>query len=265
MFVNEAKAWLDYSLKGAANGWDRRAPVRVFVLGDNTWRDEQQWPPAQAVSRTYHLSSQGHAATLHGDGTLSVQPPTAAEPPDSFEFDPRNPVPTLGGNHGDAWISGPADQTPIEKRSDVLVYSTEPLQQPLLVMGPVRVKLFASSTAPDTDFTAKLVDVFPDGRALILCEGIARARYRNGLDRPELMQPGIIYPFAIEVGNTAVRFQSGHRIRVEISSSNSPRYDVNPNTGRTIATESNPVRAAQRVFHGKDDASALMLPVIGAN
>jgi putative CocE/NonD family hydrolase len=129
-------------------------------------------------------------------------------------------------------------------------------------MGPVRMKLFASSTAPDTDFTAKLVDVFADGRALILCEGIVRARYRNGMDRPEFMQPGNVYPFDIEVGHTAVRLQAGHRLRLEISSSNSPRYDVNPNTGGQIATERTPVRATQRILHSDEWVSTLILPVI---
>ena len=261
-YVRESKAWLDYSLKGTANGWDRRAPVRVFVLGENEWRDEQEWPPARASYRPYHLHSKGHASTLHGDGTLTEAQPTGAEPADSFVFDPLNPVPTKGGSHGDIWFSGPADQTEIEKRPDVLVYSSEPLQQSLLIMGPVRVKLFASSTATDTDFTAKLVDVFADGRALILCEGIVRARYRNGLDRPEFMQPGNVYPLDIEVGHTAVHLQAGHRIRLEVSSSNSPRYDVNPNTGGPVATERAPVRATQRILHSADAVSTLILPVI---
>ena len=261
-YIRDSKAWLDYSLKGVPNGWDRRAPVRAFVLGDNEWRDEQEWPPARASYRTYYLHSSGNAATLNGEGSLNEQRPASAEPADTFVFDPRNPVPTMGGSHGDIWSSGPADQREVEKRPDVLVYSSEPLPQPVLVMGPVKVTLYASSSARDTDFTAKFVDVFPDGRALILCEGIVRARYRNGLDRPELMQPGTVIPFEIEVGNTAVRLQRGHRIRLELSSSNSPRYDVNPNTGRPIATEKEPVKANQEVLHRADAASTLMLPVI---
>lgn len=261
-YIRDSKAWLDYSLKGVRNGWERRAPVRAFVLGDNQWRDEREWPPARSSYRTYYLHSGGKAATARGDGTLALSRPTAREPFDEFVFDPRNPVPTAGGGHGDIRSSGPADQREVEKRPDVLVYSTAALQQPLLVMGPVRVRLFASSTAADTDFTAKLVDVFPDERAVILCEGIVRARYRNGLSRPELMRPGTVYGFDIEVGHTAVRLKARHRIRLEISSSNSPRYDVNPNTGRPIATERDTLRATQRVFHTPDAASALILPVV---
>ena len=144
----------------------------------------------------------------------------------------------------------------------MLVYSSEVLQRAVLVMGQVRVQLYAASTAADTDFTAKLVDVFPDGRALIVSEGILRARYREGLERDVLMQPGTTYLFPIEVGPVAVRFLAGHRIRLEISSSNAPRYNVNPNTGRAIATERNPVPATQRIRHNAAHASALILPVI---
>jgi len=260
-YIRDSKDWFDYSLKGASNGWDRRAPVRAFVLGDNEWRDVSEWPPARASYRTYYLRSRGNAATLRGHGSLSEQQP-AAEQADSFTFDPRNPVPTMGGGHGDIWSSGPADQHEIESRPDVLVYSSEPLTRPLLVMGQVTARLYASSSAPDTDFTAKLVDVFPDGRALILCEGIARARYRTGLDQPTLMRPGTVYPFDIDVGNIAVRLRRGHRVRLEVSSSNSPRYDVNPNTGREIATEREPVKANQQVLHNAGAASTLMLPVL---
>jgi putative CocE/NonD family hydrolase len=261
-FVRETKTWLDHALKGASNGWERRPPVRVFVLGENEWRDERQWPPAGASPLSYYLHSGGKAATLAGDGSIALAPPSGSEPADAFDYDPRNPVPTVGGNHGDQWTAGPADQSAVEKRRDVLVYSSEPLAKPLLVMGMVKAKLFASSTALDTDFTAKLVDVQPDGRALILCEGVVRARYRDGLDAPQMMQPGAVYSFEIEVGNTAALFKPGHRIRLEISSSNSPRYDPNPNTGREIATERFPLPAAQRVFHTAELSSRLVLPVV---
>ena len=153
------------------------------------------------------------------------------------------------------------DQSEIEKRPDVLVFSSPPMDAPLLVMGNVRARIYASSSAADTDFTAKLVDVFPDGRALIVCEGIQRARYRQGLDNPQLLQPGVVYPFDIELGPTAVSFQTGHRIRLEVSSSNAPRYDVNPNTGGDIARETKRLTATQRILHGVDHPSALILPV----
>lgn len=252
-YLRETKAWLDYTLKGASNGWERRAAVRAFVLGDNEWRDEEDWPPRGTHDRQFYLRA---------GGGLDASAP-GAEAGDRFVFDPRNPVPTRGGSHGDRWLAGPADQREIEKRKDVLVYSTAPLAEPLLVMGPVKMRLFASSSAPDTDFTAKLVDVFEDGRALILTEGIVRARYRNGLDRPEPMRPGAVYPFDIDMGHTAVRFGAGHRIRLEVSSSNAPRFDVNPNTGRPIANERNPVTAEQTVLHREGAASCLILPVAG--
>jgi putative CocE/NonD family hydrolase len=261
-FVREVKAWYDYSLKGISNGWDRRALARIYVLGKNDWRDEQQWPPARAMSRSYYLHSAGKAHTLDGDGSIDENLPAAPEPPDSFVYDPRRPAPTKGGSHGLPADCGPADQREVEHRPDVLVYSSRALTKPLLVMGKVMARIHASSTALDTDFTAKLVDVFPDGQALIVCDGIVRARYRKGLDKPELMQAGKVYPFTIPVGNTAVLFKAGHRIRVEISSSNFPRYDANPNTGADIATERHPIPATQNIFHGNDFPSTLILPVV---
>jgi putative CocE/NonD family hydrolase len=202
------------------------------------------------------------ADSFGGDGTLGEGQPGESAGEDSFVYDPRNPVPTRGGAHRVPAEIGPADQRSVEGRQDVLVYSSRPLGAPLLVTGTVKVRPYASSTAPDTDFKAKLVDVFPDSRALIVCEGIVRARYQNGFDKPELLQPGAVYPFDIEAGNTAVQFQAGHRVRLEISSSNSPRYDPNPNTGRDIATDRDPVPATQRVFHSRARPSAPILPVI---
>lgn len=261
-FVKASKDWFDYSLKGASNGWDRRPAVRAYVLGANTWQDEDQWPPRDAIDRAFYLHSGGNARTLNGDGRLTPSPPAAPEPADTFVFDPANPVPTKGGGHGNAWAAGPVDQRDVERRQDVMVYTSDALNESLLVMGQIRTRIFASSTARDTDFTAKLVDVFPDGRALIVCEGIMRARYRNGMDRPALLEPGRVYPFDIELGPTAVSFQPGHRIRVEISSSNAPRYEVNPNTGGEIATETARIVATQRVLHNPGEPSALILPVV---
>lgn len=261
-FVKASKDWIDYTLKGLSNGWDRRPAVRAYVLGANTWRDEDQWPPRDAIDRPFYLHSGGNARTHHGDGRLTASAASAPEPGDTFVFDPSHPVPTKGGGHGNAWTAGPVDQRDVEGRQDVLVYTSGALSEPLLVMGQIRARIFASSTARDTDFTAKLVDVFPDGRALIVCEGILRARYRNGINNPLLLEPGRVYPFNINLGPTAVSFQPGHRIRLEISSSNAPRYDVNPNTGGEIATETARIAATQRILHNPQEPSALILPVV---
>ncbi len=261
-FVRETKDWLDFTLKGIDNGWTARPPVKAYVLGENRWRHADEWPPRGAVERVYYLHSGGSAQTLRGDGVLQTEKPPGPQPEDTFLFDPHHPVPTRGGSHGDFQTVGPVDQREIEARPDVLVYSSGVLQNPVLAMGQVRVQLYAASSAPDTDFTAKLVDVFPDGRALIVSEGILRARYREGLAREVLMQPGTVYPLPIELGPIAVRFLAGHRIRLEISSSNAPRYDVNPNTGREIASERHPVSATQRIFHTAGHPSALILPVV---
>jgi putative CocE/NonD family hydrolase len=254
-FVKASKDWLDFSLKGIDNGWDRRPAVRAYVLGANVWRDEGAWPPRNALDQSFYLRSGGNARTLAGDGLLASGPPNSNEPDDQFQFDPANPVPTKGGAHGNAWTAGPVDQRDVEKREDVLVYTSAPMAAPLLVMGEVRAHIHAASSAKDTDFTAKLVDVFPDGRALIVNEGIQRAP----------LQPNRVLPVDIVLGPTAVSFQPGHRIRLEISSSNAPRYDVNPNTGGNIATETTRVVATQRVVHNPAFPSALILPVIKSN
>lgn len=261
-YLKESKDWLDFTLKGLDNGWGNRPAVKAYVLGENAWRFANEWPPADATNELYYLHSTGRAQTLNGDGALRVEKPSGAQPEDTFIFDPRHPVPSHGGSHGDTWSVGPTDQREIEARRDVLVYSSDILEDSVLAMGQVRARIYAASSAPDTDFTAKLVDVFPDGRALIVSEGILRARYRDGLDRESLMQPGTVYPLPIDLGPVAVRFLAGHRIRLEISSSNAPRYDVNPNTGREIATERNPVSATQRILHDSEHPSALILPVM---
>ncbi len=260
-FVKEIKDWYDFTLKQAANGWSQRAPVRFYVLGQNVWRDEQQWPPPGGIEERYFLSAERSARSLQGDGILHPQKDVVRTGQDTFVFDPRYPVPTVGGAHGMPADCGPADQRAVEERPDVLVYSSQPLPKPLLVMGQAKARLRVSSSAPDTDFTAKLVDVFPDGRALIVCEGIVRLRYRNGLSRPGLLPPGQIVNLDIPIGHTAVQFQAGHRLRLEVSSSNSPRYDVNPNTGGDIARERDPVPATQSLFYGGEDPSVLLLPV----
>jgi putative CocE/NonD family hydrolase len=250
--------WFDYWLKDARTGVLSRAPVRLFVMGANTWRDEQEWPLARAAPTAFYLHSLGGANTLDGNGSLSDKRP-ADEPADRFVYDPWNPVPT-GARGGYSRI--PADQRQLERRHDVLVYTTAPLASPIEVTGPVEVRLWASSSASDTDFTAKLVDVFPDGTARMLTDGILRARYRRSKSAPVLLEPGRPEEMTIDVGATSNLFATGHRIRVEISSSNFPRFDRNPNTGMAFAESAELRRAEQTVFHDAQRPSRLVLPIV---
>src|SRR5436190_2090045 len=217
------------------------APVQIFVMGRNQWRMEADWPLPDTQYRSYYLHSGGAANTANGDGVLS-QAASGIEPHDSYTYDPRSPVPTVGGQSllpGSmiALNVGPRDQRTIESRPDVLCYATPPLERDTEVTGPIELVLYIASSARDTDFTGKLVDVFPDGRALALTDGILRARYRNSLAAPELLQPDMIYELHIDLIATANVFRAGHCIRLDVSSSNFPRFDRNTNTGGTIAGE----------------------------
>jgi uncharacterized protein len=259
----EQLKWFDRWLKGKETA-DAGHPVRIFVMGINKWRDEDEWPPARARGVKFYLRGNGHANTLAGDGVLAEEW-GGRSPSDTFLFDPANPVPTMGGAVCcDARIFpwGPMDQRPVEKRQDVLVYTSSPLGSGLEVTGPIRVVLYASSSAPDTDFTAKLVDVLPSGEARNLTDGILRVRYRESLDAPKLMTPGEVYRLTIDAGVTSNVFLAGHRIRLEISSSNFPRFDRNPNTGRPVEDEKNLRKAVQTVFHDRDRHSYVLLPVV---
>lgn len=258
--------WFDRWLKGVENGTDDDPPVRIFVMGENVWRDEQEWPLTRAEETPYFLHSNGCANTLSGDGGLSLDPPSL-EPPDVYLYDPRNPAPTLGGatflpGLSVAANAGPRDQRPVETRADVLVYSSAPLAQPLEVTGPVRLRLYAASSAVDTDWTAKLIDVHPDGYARLLCDGIIRARYRDGMDRPRPLTPGAAERYEIDLWATSNVFQAGHRLRVEISSSNFPRWDRNPNTGVAASGPEELIPALQTVLHDGDHPSCILLPII---
>ncbi|SEQ53423.1 CocE/NonD family hydrolase [Lentzea albida] len=234
--------------------------VRIFVMGVDRWRDEQDWPLPDTRCTDFFLAGAGRANTAAGDGGLTREV-VREEAVDTFLYDPHRPVPTLGGTTLAA-RPGPADQTAVEARDDVLCFTTPVLDRPVEVTGHVSLVLHVSSSAPDTDFTAKLVDVHPDGRAILLCEGIQRARYRNSLTEPELVEPGTVYELTIDVGVTSNVFLPGHRIRLEVSSSNFPRYDRNTNTGGVIATEDTPVVAVNRVHHGPAHPSRLVLPLI---
>jgi uncharacterized protein len=260
--------WFDHLLKGADNGLEGDKPVRVFVMGADVWRDEDDWPLPGTEYVDFHLGGKGRAGTAAGDGTLGTEPPELATY-DAYLYDPRDPVPTVGGASFLPGLfvganAGPRDQREVERRADVLCYSTEPLAEPLEVIGPVEAVLHVSSSAPDTDFTAKLVDVHPDGRAENLTDGILRVRYRESLSEPRLMEPGRVYEVRVDMVATANVFRAGHRIRLEVSSSNFPRFDRNTNTGGTIAQESaadfRP--ALNRVHHGGGHRSRLVLPVI---
>jgi putative CocE/NonD family hydrolase len=252
--------WFDYHLKGIRNGVDEDAPVRIFIMGDNAWRDEHEWPLARTRFTLIYLRSGGRANSLRGDGRLAM---TSApdDPADSFVYDPQNPVPTCGGNYIGAG-NGVRNQSAVEDREDVLVYTGDPLEREVEVTGPVVLKLFAASSAPDTDFTAKLVDVRPDGYAHNVVEGIVRARFRDSLEAPAPIDPGRVYEYHIDLWSTSHVFKAGHRLRLEVSSSNFPRYDRNQNTGQKWGVDAETHPAKQTVFHNSRYPSRLILPVI---
>ncbi|MBI5394593.1 MAG: CocE/NonD family hydrolase [Verrucomicrobia bacterium] len=250
--------WFDYWLKGRPNGVDKDAPVKIFVMGANRWRDEAEWPLKRAKPTTFFLASGGKAHTPAGDGRL-VAKASASAGTDHYRYDPRDPVPTQWTK---AMFTVPADQRPLASRRDILVYQTEPLQQPLEVTGHAEVTLHAASSAPDTDFFARLIDVAPDGVARDVAMGMVRARYRRGLDKPMLLKPGEVTRFTIRLGPTSNEFQPGHRIRLDITSSDFPNYDRNHNTAADQNADAELAVAEQTVHHGRRWASKLVLPVI---
>jgi len=252
--------WFDYYLKGINTGILEEAPVKIFVMGANVWRDEQEWPLARTHYTPYYLHSQGQANSLRGDGRLDPVVP-GEEPADRFIYDPHDPVPTCGGNTLIIPM-GVQDQRQVETRQDVLVYTSGPLTTPLEVTGPLVVTLYAASSTPDTDFTAKLVDVRPDGYAQNLADGIIRARYRTSRMIPTLLTPGQVHELTIDLWATSHVFLPGHSLRLEIASSNFPRFDRNLNTGDDQATGSRWQTAVQTIFHDQRYPSHIRLPVI---
>ncbi len=261
--------WFEHHLRDVDNGVDRERPVRLFVLGAEEWRDFDDWPPPGVEYVRWYLRSGGSANTARGDGRLSTTRP-GDEPADRFVHDPLRPVPTMGGATFLPGLSvsanaGPRDQRGIEAREDVLCFTSEELSEPLEVVGPVSLTLFAASTARDTDFTGKLVDVHPNGRAEILTDGILRARYRDGLESPAPLKPGTVYELEVDLQATAMVFARGHRIRLEVASSNFPRFDVNLGTAGDVASEAltEAVIATNTVHHTADHPSHLLLPVLG--
>jgi hypothetical protein len=252
--------WHDRWLKGIRNGIDEGPPVRIFVMGENSWRDENEWPLARTRYTDWFLRGGGKANGAAGDGRLATEPPAGDEPADRYVHDPANPV-TL--ENWEKW--GPFDRMQALKRPDVLVYTSEPLAQDTEVTGPIKVELWITSSAPDTDFLVMLHDVHPDGRSfnlLPLEAGALRARYRNSESAPEMLEPG--EPARIVIGNMATSnlFRAGHRIRLEVASSRFPALDVNPNTGEPFGTSKKGVPARQAVLHDAAHPSKVTLPVI---
>ena len=265
-FAEMQARWFDFHLKGADNGVDKEAPVKIFVMGANQWRDEQEWPLARARATPYYLHSKGFANTRFGDGVLSTEAP-AVEPPDKYRYDPRNPVPTYGG-HGCCDYSfaamGPLDQRVNQQRPDVLVYSTPPLAEDTEVTGVVEAQLVFSTDVTDTDFFVTLSDVYPDGKAIDITEGQARTRFRESQERPSLLVPNKEYALTVKLWGTSNLFKRGHRIRVHITSSNFPRYNRNLNSGKAMAeeTEADIRVATQTILHSAGRASAIVLPIV---
>lgn len=259
-------SWYDHLFKNAANEFASPEPVRIFVMGANQWRNENDWPLPRARQQRYFLHSAGKANSASGDGALTTTSPHA-ESPDRYVYDPANPTPTVGGPlccDSTHLQPGPRDQRPVEAREDVLVYSTPALSQDLEVTGPVTAELFASSSAVDTDFTAKLVDVWPDGFAQNLTEGILRARYRDSAEKSTYFNPGQTYKITLDLWATSNLFRKGHRVRLEISSSNFPRFDRNLNTGEDAASARKSVPATNSIYHDAEHPSSLILPVVAS-
>jgi len=260
-------SWYEFLLKGVQNEFAKEKPVKIFVMGRNEWREEDDWPLARAQSTKYFLHSAGNANSLRGAGNLSTVAPRA-EQPDRYVYDPSNPVPTVGGPlccDSGHLAPGPRDQRAVESRDDVLIYSTLAFAQDTEVTGPISLELFVKSSAVDTDFTAKLVDVAPDGFAQNLTEGILRARYRDSQEKPTLMNPGQVYKITVDLWSTSNVFLKGHVLRLEVSSSNFPRFDRNLNTGEALGSTRNFVSATNSIYHDAEHPSALVLPIVGSH
>jgi uncharacterized protein len=261
-FTEHGLRWFDWIMKGIDNGMAQEKPVKLFVMGRNIWRQEDSWPLERAKNNRYYLHSRGHANTLNGDGSLNTKG-AAEESSDQYIYDPDDPVPTHGGaTGGGPGIAGPRDQRAVEARLDVLVYTAPAFDQDTEVTGPVSLEIFVSSSAVDTDFTAKLVDVWPNGFAQNLSDGILRARYRNSMERAELMKPGQIYKLTIDLSATSNVFLAGHKLRVQITSSDFPRFDRNLNVAADPETATNSVKATNFIYHDRNHPSALIVPVI---
>ena len=264
-FTNERRiTFYDKYLRGIESSRPN-PPIRYFVMGLNRWRNADTWPLTNTQWQRFFLHSKGHAHSANGDGLLTRDNP-ASEAADIFVYDPRFPVPTIGGRLLDSGslVPGPLEQSVVEKRGDVLCYTTPELTQEMEVTGPLKLHLFASTSAKDTDFVAKLVDVYPDGSAYNVAEGWIRARYRNGVLHSSFVQPGKVYEYTLDLAHTSIVFKQGHRIRIDVTSSNFPRIDRNMNTGNAFGVDKTGIPAVQTICHEPDYASYIDLPVIPA-
>lgn len=263
--LNEVQLqWFDHWLKDKPT--DLGSPVRLFVMGANKWHDAEAWPPPQANTQEWFLHSDGRANSISGTGELSLNPPQN-EPPDVYVYDPGAPVPSTGGRSCcDPSVTpmGPACQQAIEIRNDILIYTAPPLEQPVRVIGDVHLVLHAATSSVDTDWVARLVDVAEDGCAVNVGQGILRARYRNGLNSRDLLEPGRCYDYDISLGPACWEFAAGHRLRVQITSSDFPNHDINPNTGQRIPDVGplDGVVATQVIYHDVERPTRLLLPVV---
>ncbi len=265
-YDDQTYAWFDYWLKGEQNGILQKIPkVQYYTMGMNKWQTSATWPPAAAQMTTYYLNSGGKANTLNGDGKLTLTKPSKQDTPDAFTYDPMNPVKSYGGNvccTGNAVQGGAFDQQEMEKRQDILVYTSEPLKEGVEISGFIETTLFVSSDVKDTDFTVKLIDVYPDGKAYNLDETILRARYREGFTKEVFMENGKVYKLELSPMSTSNYFAAGHKIRIEISSSNFPRFDRNMNTGGNNYDEAIGVTAHNKVHHSATYTSQIKLPMV---
>jgi putative CocE/NonD family hydrolase len=258
--------WFDYWLKDDKSKDPAQMPrVRYYTMGSNQWQTAETWPPQSAEMTTFYLDSEGQANSLFGNGVLTTQMPDAADQPDAFTYDPMNPVPSVGGNvccTGGAIDGGAFDQQELEARQDILVYTTPPLEEGVEISGFIETTLYVSSDAKDTDFTVKLIDMYPDGRAYNLDETIQRVRYREGYDKEVLMEDGEVYKVDLTPMSTSNYFEKGHRIRIEVSSSNFPRFTRNLNTGGNNWDETEGVKARNQVHHSAAYPSQIRLPIV---
>lgn len=264
--TEEQLRFFRYHLKGEASGIGEQPPVRIFIMGENAWRYENEWPLARTRYTPWYL----HSRSSGGEwaGALSLEAP-GEEPPDAYTYDPSDPAPSVGGITSVPGMlfgmdSGPKDQKRVESRPDVLAYTSEPLTEPVEVTGPIRASVFVATDAPDTDFVVKLTDVHPDGSSIILAEGVRRLRFRDSFEHPTFAEPGKVYEVQVDMAATSNLFRSGHRIRILVTSSSFPRFDRNPNTGDPLGTDDpDDLRAArQTVFHDGERPSSILLPVI---
>jgi putative CocE/NonD family hydrolase len=248
--------WFDARLRGVETGIDSEAPVRIFVTGVNRWRDEQDWPPARAVTQAWHLQPGGGLATA---------PPAESEP-STFVLDPDDPVPTVGGATlmTGKYLRGPIEQHRVESRADVLLFTSEPRETALEVTGRLTFVAWVAAETADTDVVARLCDVHPDGRSFHVADGILRLRFREGLATPKLLEAGAVYRVEVDLWSTAHAFLPGHRLRLQVRASDFPRYDRNPGTGQTSAEADRIVPQRNRLFHDPQRPSHLVLPVVGA-